>query len=126
MAQVKLVKPVEEITGKINTPKAHDGGINVFRRKCFGTTKRGKKILGPKEVYIMHRHEGKWSAGATENRERFAELLKQAHAELKDPERKAYWQELFEEHWEHPTPGGKQYKMLSAFVVAKLKEQSGE
>ncbi len=124
MAHVTVSKPVDEINGKLNTPKAHDGSMYVFRRKCFGTTKRGKKIMGPRESYIMHRHEGKWSEGAVANRERFSALLKQAHAELKDPARKAYWQELFEEHWEHPTDG-KRYKILSAFVVAKLAEQSG-
>ena len=71
----------------------------------------------------MHRHEGKWSQGATENRNRFADNLNQAYAELKDPERKAYWQSLFEEQFEHPKAGQKRYVRLSAFVAAKIKEQ---
>jgi len=124
MAHVQFVKPIEEFSGKINTPKEHDGAINVFRRKCFGVTKRGKKIMGPREGFVMHRHEGKWSVGAEANRAKFADLLKQAHSELRDPVRKAHWQALFEEQWEHPN--GKRYKILSAFVVAKLKEQETE
>ena len=125
MAHVKYVNPLEELHGKINTPKAKDGGICVFRQKCYGVTSKGKKILGPKESYVMHRHEGKWSTGATENRKRFGDLMKRAHAELRNPERKAYWQRLFEDQLEHPEIGQKRYVKMSAFVAAKLKEQDG-
>ena len=123
MAEVQFANPVDNLHGKINTPKSKDGAICVFRQKCYGVTSRGKKILGPKESYVMYKHQGKWSAGAEENRRRFAAILTQAHAELRDPERKAYWQGLFEEQFEHPEIGKKRYVMLSAFVAAKLKEQ---
>ena len=123
MARAKYVHPIEDFRGKLNTPKEHDGAMFISRRKCFGTTRRGKKIMGPKEGYTMYRHEGEWSAGAVVNRQRFAAILNQAYAELKDPERKAYWQERFEEQFEHPEPGKKRYVKLPAFVAAKIKEQ---
>ena len=121
MARVKFASPVDDLQGKINTPHSKDGGICVFRQKCFGVTARGKKILGPKESYVMYRHEGEWSSGAKANRAQFGDLAKRAFAELQDPERKAYWQRLFEEQIEHPVAGEKQYKMLHTFVAARLR-----
>ena len=121
MAHVSYVKPIEELHGKLNTPKAKDGTMYVLRRKCLGVTKSGKKLFGPLESYTMQRHQGSWSAGAVENRKGFADLMKRAHAELRDPQRKAYWQEQLEEHWEHHEPGEKVYTKLSAFVASRLR-----
>ena len=123
MRRTTYVNPIEELHGKLNTPKEHDGAIFICRRKCYGVTKKGQKILGPRESYAMHRHEGAWSQGATENRKRFAQSLNQAYAELQDPERKAYWQALFEEQFEHPKSGQKRYVRLQSFVAAKISEQ---
>ena len=124
MAHVQYLNPVEVLHGKLNTPKEKDGRIYVCRQKCYGVTSKGKQILGPKESYVIQRHQGKWSPAVEANRARFGDLLKRAHAELRDPERKAYWQGLFEEQFEHPVAGQKRYVKLSAFVAAKLAEEA--
>ena len=65
MGKVRFAEPIQDLRGKINTPKEHDGAIWVFRQKCYGVNGQGKPLLGPKEHYAMHRHEGKWSEKAT-------------------------------------------------------------
>ena len=122
MGKVRFAEPIQDLRGKINTPKEHNGAIWVFRQKCYGVNGRGKPLLGPKEHYAMHRHEGKWSEKATNNRKSFGDLCAQAYDELKDPERKAYWEAEFAEQKAHPVRGKKVYKRLASFVVARLKE----
>ena len=95
MGKVRFADPIQDLRGKINTPKEH---------------------------YAMHRHEGKWSEKATNNRKSFGDLCAQAYDELKDPERKAYWEAEFAEQKAHPVRGKKVYKRLASFVVARLKE----
>ncbi len=51
MGKVRFADPIQDLRGKINTPKEHNGAIWVFRQKCYGVNGRGKPLLGPKEHY---------------------------------------------------------------------------
>ena len=119
MSQVTYMAPVEEVRGKLCENRGNDSVI-VPRRKCYGKTKNGTPRLGPKEMYTYHLHKGKWSAGAEANRELFKLAQKQAMAEMKDPERLAYWQKLFEEQLDKPKKGEKQYIKLQCYIAAQL------
>ena len=124
MARVEYIDLVRNYRGKLNSPKYKDEAIIVFRQKCYGYNKKGEPIYGPKESYAMHRHEGKWSASAEANREQFGSLLKRAHAELRDPERKAYWQGQLDAYRESRKLNQPDYKRLFAFVAARLREEA--
>ena len=119
MSQVTYMAPVEEVRGKLCMNRGNDSVI-VTRRKCYGRTKNGTPRLGPKEMYTYHLHKGKWSAGAEANRELFKLAQKQAIAEMKDPERLAYWQKLFDEQLDKPKKGEKQYIKLQCYIAAQL------
>jgi hypothetical protein len=119
MSQVTYMAPVEEVRGKLCENRGNDSVI-VTRRKCYGKTKNGTPRLGPKEMYTYHLHKGKRSAGAEANRELFKLAQKQAIAEMKDPERLAYWQKLFEEQLDKPKKGEKQYIKLQCYIAAQL------
>ena len=119
MSQVTYMAPVDEVRGKLCMNRGNRSLI-VTRRKCFGKTKKGTPRLGPKEMYTYHLHKGKWSAGAEANRELFKLAQKQAIAEMKDPERLAYWQKLFDEQLDKPKKGEKQYIKLQCYIAAQL------
>ena len=119
MSQVTYMAPVEEVRGKLCGNRGNDSVI-VTRRKCYGKTKNGTPRLGPKEMYTYHLHKGKWSAGAEANRELFKLAQKQAIAEMKDSERLAYWQKLFDEQLDKPKKGEKQYIKLQCYIAAQL------
>ena len=119
MSRVTYRATVEEVRGKLCENRGNDSVI-VTRRKCYGKTKNGTPRLGPKEMYTYHLHKGKWSAGAEANRELFKVAQKQAIAEMKDPERLAYWQKLFEEQLDKPKKGEKQYIKLQCYIAAQL------
>ena len=101
MSQTTYIAPVETFTGKISSHNA-DGRITVSRRKCYGKDAKGRPIYGPGETYVYHRHEGKWSEGATNNRLLFQQVQTLAKQELSDPDRLAYWQPLFERQFKPP------------------------
>ena len=119
MSQVTYMVPIEEVRGKLCVNRGNDSVI-VTRRKCYGKTKNGTPRLGPKEMYTYHLHKGKWSAGAEANRELFKLAQKQAIAEMKDPERLAHWQKLFDEQLDKPKKGEKQYIKLQCYIAAQL------
>ena len=119
MSQVTYMAPVEEVRGKLCMNRGNDS-VMVTRRKCYGKTKNGTPRLGPKEMYTYHLHKGKWSAGAEANRELFKVAQQQATAEMKDPERLANWQTLFEEQLDQPKRGEKQYVKLPCYIAAQL------
>ena len=119
MSQVTYMAPVEEVRGKICMNRGN-GSVMVTRRKCYGKTKNGTPRMGPKEMYVYRKHQGKWSAGAEANRELFKVAQQQATAEMKDPERLAHWQRLFEEQLNKPKRGEKQYVKLPCYIAAQL------
>ena len=119
MSKVTYMAPVEEVRGKLCMNRGNDSVI-VTRRKCYGKTKNGTPRMGPKEMYVYRKHQGKWSAGAEANRELFKVAQQQATAEMKDPERLAHWQRLFEEQLNKPKRGEKQYVKLPCYIAAQL------
>ena len=119
MSKVTYMAPVEEVRGKLCMNRGNDSVI-VTRRKCYGKTKNGTPRMGPKEMYVYRKHQGKWSAGAEANRELFKVAQQQATAEMKDPERLAHWQTLFEEQLDKPKRGEKQYVKLPCYIAAQL------
>ena len=119
MSKVTYMAPVEEVRGKLCMNRGNDSVI-VTRRKCYGKTKNGTPRMGPKEMYVYHKHQGKWSAGAEANRELFKVAQQQATAEMKDPELLAHWQRLFEEQLDKPKRGEKQYVKLPCYIAAQL------
>ena len=119
MSKVTYMAPVEEVRGKLCMNRGNDSVI-VTRRKCYGKTKNGTPRMGPKEMYVYRKHQGKWSAGAEANRELFKVAQQQATAEMNNPERLAHWQAMFEEQLDKPKRGEKQYVKLPCYIVAQL------
>ena len=119
MSKVTYMAPVEEVRGKLCMNRGNDSVI-VTRRKCYGKTKNGTTRMGPKEMYVYRKHQGKWSAGAEANRELFKVAQQQATAEMNNPERLAHWQAMFEEQLDKPKRGEKQYVKLPCYIVAQL------
>ena len=119
MSQVTYMAPMEEVRGKLCMNRGNDS-VMVTRRKSYGKTKNGTPRLGPKEMYVYHKHQGKWSAGAEANRELFKVAQHQAIAEMNDPDRLAYWQTLFEEQLNKPKLGEKQYVKIQCYIAAQL------
>ena len=118
MSQTTFISPVDNLTGKLSSTR--DGRVTVTRRKCYGRDAKGRPIYGPAETYIYHRHEGKWSEGAQQNRALFQQAQLLAKQELSDPVRVAYWQPIFEQQFLHPRQGEKHYSTLRGFVIAQL------
>ena len=119
MSKVTYMAPVEEVRGKLCMNRGNDSVI-VTRRKCYGKTKNGTPRMGPKEMYVYRKHQGKWSAGAEANRELFKMAQQQATAEMNNPERLAHWQAMFEEQLDKPKRGEKQYVKLPCYIAAQL------
>ena len=119
MSKTTYMVPVENFTGKLTSHEA-DGRITVSRRKCFGKDAKGVPFYGPSETYIYHRHEGKWSERATQNRTLFQQVQLLAKQELNNPERVAYWRPIFEKQFKYPKQGEKHYTTLRGFVIAQL------
>ena len=119
MSKVTYMAPVEEVRGKLCMNRGNDSVI-VTRRKCYGKTKNGTPRLGPKEMYVYRKHQGKWSAGAEANRELFKVAQQQATAEMNNPECLAHWQAMFEEQLDKPKRGEKQYVKLPCYIAAQL------
>ena len=108
--------------GKVSG-KSTDGRVEVTRQKCYGTTAKGEEILGPEEMYIYHKHEGDWSPAVVETRKQFSAVQERVKAELANPERKAYWEERFQEQFLHPNEG-KRYVRLYSYIVAMLRKEA--
>ena len=119
MSKVTYMAPVEEVRGKLCMNRGNDSVI-VTRRKCYGKTKNGTPRMGPKEMYVYRKHQGKWSASAEANRELFKVAQQQATAEMNNPERLAHWQAMFEEQLDKPKRGEKQYVKLPCYIAAQL------
>ena len=119
MSQVTYMAPVSEVRGKLTLNRGNDSLI-VTRRKYYGKTKNGTPRLGPKEMYVYHKHQGAWAPAVTSHRELFKVAQQQAVAEMNDPERLAHWQSLFEEQLDHPQPNQKQYVKLQCYIAAQL------
>ena len=83
------------------------------------------------QVYPMKMHEGRWSEGATANRELMKSAQREAHAierAAKHPEnatseyiaKAAMWQDRFAEYKSTKQPGDKQYATLYTYTYVHL------
>ena len=129
MAQIKLDDPFAAIKGKISG-KPSNGRLTITRQKRLGTDVNGDPILGPKETYTYNLHQGEWPEAIKRSRQIFAEAQKEARAQLSDPDRHAYWQQLFNEHRQMSdralaaaNPPSKRYSTLLGFTVAQIRKQ---
>lgn len=119
MAKVKYMNPVETMAGKLSGRRAN-GRVYVNRRKCYGHDSKGRPIYGPNETYVYTLHEGAWPEVIVNNRALFRQAQLMAREELKQADRLAYWQPLFNKQFKHPKPGQKHYSTILGFVVAQL------
>ena len=119
MSQVTYMAPVSEVRGKLTLNRGNDSLI-VTRRKSYGKTKNGTPRLGPKEMYVYHKHQGAWAPAVTSHRELFKVAQQQATAEMNNPEHLAHWQTLFEEQLDKPKRGEKQYVKIQCYIAAQL------
>ena len=87
---------------------------------------KGRPIYGPNETYVYNLHEGPWTEAVENNRQLFRRAQVLAREELKDPERLAYWQPLFDKQFKHPHSGQKHYATILGFVVAQIHAQLKE
>lgn len=119
MAKVNYSTPVESMSGKLSTRQAN-GRVIVNRRKCFGYDAKGCPFYGPNETYVFHINKGDWHPTIVNNRQLFRQAQLLAREELKDPDRLAYWQPLFQKQFKRPLPGEKRYATILGFVVAHI------
>ena len=121
MADINYSEPIDKISGTLSK-KQTNNRIFIHRQKVFGK-EFGCQIPGPRESYAYHIHQGPWSEGATQNRQLFQQALNSTTAELADPERNAYWKQLFLAQLKHPKKGQKQYVSFRGFVSASILAQ---
>ena len=70
--------------------------------------------------YPLHKDPKKISARQKAAFSNFAQAVQQAKTELEDPERRAYWQQRFDEQKQ---TADKHYRLLRNFVIASLSKQ---
>ncbi len=117
MANVKYRDPIATVKGKLG--KAHNGVVDVQRKKIFGYDTKGRPITGPQESYYYHLHEGKWSEPAMRNRQLFQQATSIAQQEMADPVLAEQWQTAFQAQLENPL-NGKRYVKYQTFVIAQI------
>ncbi len=107
MAKAELEVPFASINGKFN--QADD---------IYFCTRFGKTVVSH---YPKHKNPKIISPRQRALSSNFAQAVKQAKIELTDPERKAYWQQRFEEQQK---TAQKPYTILRNFVIAELTRQN--
>ncbi|MCQ2340931.1 MAG: hypothetical protein MJZ48_00505 [Paludibacteraceae bacterium] len=121
MARVTYSYPIEELEGRLTTRRKFDEtGKMLISRIKKRRLPNGKVIVGKKEAYYLHKHEGAWSENLTAHRMAYKEVLTKAHEELKDATKKAMWEQRWKEHVESVGYGEKLYSQLFGFVVAMM------
>ncbi len=107
MAQAKPDNILKNLRGKLS--KDSD---NYF------TTRYGKLVVSN---YPRHRDPKKITSHQRELSASFAQAVQQAKIELADPQKRAVWQQRFEEQ---KTTSEKPYVVLRNFVIASLTKQN--
>ena len=104
--------------------------LNVSLDKMSG------KIYGDSDVYIAHRYgktvishypKHRDSNSLTQHQRdlntSFAQISKQAKLELTEPDKRAAWQQRYDEFKANYRPSEKYYFTLRGFVIAQLSKQ---
>jgi hypothetical protein len=108
MAKVELAIPFDKMSGKL------DGNSTIY-----ATTRYGKTVFSH---YPKHKDPKSLSARQRELNANFGQISKQAKQELADPERRAYWQSLYDEYKTNLKPSDKYYFTLRGFVIGQMKK----
>lgn len=103
MARTTYELPFAEINGRIDK-----------NSQFYYCTRMGTKIVSH---YPLKKDPKKLSANQKACFSNFAEAVQQTKIELADPERRAYWQHLFDEQ---KKTAEKPYRILRNFVIASL------
>lgn len=106
MARTIYEFPFSEIKGRIDR-----------KSRFYYCNRMGTKITSH---YPLHKDPMKISDRQKAAFSVFAQAVQQAKTELADPERRAYWQQRFEEQ-KHTAD--KPYRILRNFVIASLSKQ---
>ena len=118
MAKATLEVPFSSISGRLS-------GDN----ETYITTRYGETVISN---YPKHRDPKKITPHQRELNTRFAQAVAKAKAELSDPIRRAYWQNLFDKHKQstankaNTDPSQPTYKTLRGFTLAQLNKQINE
>ena len=132
MAQAELNISLDKMSGKIY------GDSDVYIANRYGKT-----VISH---YPKHRDISTFTPHQRELNASFAQVSKQAKAELSDPERRAYWQARYDEYRRLATenlaqanitffgtpdgqpsiPADKYYFTLRGFVIGQLKKQNNQ
>lgn len=118
MAKATLEIPFSSISGKLSGDS-----------ETYVSTRYGQTVISS---YPKHRDPKKITPRQRELNTAFAQAVARTKAELADPVRRAYWQNLFDQHKKstanktnigpsHPT-----YKTLRGFTLAQLTKQQNE
>lgn len=119
MAKTTFIYPYDSLVGTINHSKDDDKMI-IHRIRRNVAHRPGEPNTPVIQTYIYHKHQGEWSTAVEANRERFRQAQRQARTELADPERKAYWSSLYEDHRKNCPKDEKFYSTILGFVSARI------
>ena len=109
MAQAELNITIDKMSGKIY------GESDVYI-----THRNGKTVISH---YPKHRDPNSLTQHQRELNTSFAQLSKQAKLELTDPDKRAAWQQRYNEYKANYRPSEKYYFTLRGFVIAQLSKK---
>ena len=109
MAQAELNITIDKLSGKIY------GNSDVYI-----ANRNGKTVISH---YPKHRDPNSLTQHQRELNTSFAQLSKQAKLELTDPDKRAAWQQRYDEYKANYNSKDKYYFTLRGFVIAQLSKQ---
>ena len=109
MAQAELNITIDKMSGKIY------GNSDVYI-----ANRNGKTVISH---YPKHRDPKSITQHQRELNTSFARISKQAKLELADPEKRAAWQQRYDEYKANYNSKDKYYFTLRGFVIAQLSKQ---
>jgi len=109
MAQAELNIAIDKMSGKIY------GESDVYI-----THRYGKTVISH---YPKHRDPNSLTQHQRDLNTSFAQISKQAKLELTEPDKRAAWQQRYDEFKANLKPSEKYYFTLRGFVIAQLSKQ---
>ena len=112
MAQAELNITLDKLSGKIY------GDSDVYIAHRYGRT-----VISH---YPRHRDEKSITPHQHELNASFAQISKRTKQELSDSEKRAAWQQRYDEYKANYKPSEKYYFTLRGFVIAQLSKQNSK
>ena len=109
MAQAELNITIDKLSGKIY------GNSDVYI-----ANRNGKTVISH---YPKHRDPNSLTQHQRDLNTSFAQLSKQAKLELTDPDKRAVWQQRYDEYKANYNSKDKYYFTLRGFVIAQLSKK---